>query len=67
MLKTIKTGKGSVKLKSNDKSAEERSTKAIEKAKKAKANAETDEDKARQDNIRFKKYPLLIIDTLSVS
>ncbi|CAM9511012.1 unnamed protein product, partial [Ectocarpus fasciculatus] len=45
MLRTIKSGKGSVPLKSNDKSQEEGVARAVEKAKKAKANAKTDEEK----------------------
>ena len=49
MLKTIKSGKGSVKLKSSDKTAEEKAKRAEEKAKKAKANAKTDEEKVRQN------------------
>ena len=47
MLKTVKTGKGKVRLKSNDKSAEDGAQRALEKAKKAKANAETDAEKVR--------------------
>ncbi|CAN0323358.1 unnamed protein product, partial [Hapterophycus canaliculatus] len=45
MLKIVKSGKGSVRLKSSDKSVEEKATKAIEKAKAAKAKAVTDEEK----------------------
>lgn len=45
MLKTVKSGKGSVRLKSSDKSVEEKANKAIEKAKAAKAKAVTDEEK----------------------
>lgn len=55
MQKAIKNGK-SVKLKSSDKTAEERSTRAIEKAKKAKANAKTDEEKVRRDKMRQTPY-----------
>ncbi|CBJ32924.1 conserved unknown protein [Ectocarpus siliculosus] len=45
MLRTIKSGKGSVPLKSNDKSQEESAVRALEKAKKAKANAKTNAEK----------------------
>ncbi|CAB1104174.1 unnamed protein product [Ectocarpus sp. CCAP 1310/34] len=45
MLRTIKSGKGSVPLRSNDKSQEESAARALEKAEKAKANAKTDEEK----------------------
>lgn len=47
MLKSIKSGKGTVRLKPNDKTAEERATRAAEKAKKAKANAKTNEEKVQ--------------------
>ncbi|CAN0211366.1 unnamed protein product [Ectocarpus sp. 4 AP-2014] len=45
MLRTIKSGKGSVLLKSNDKSQDEGAMRALEKAKKVKANAKTDAEK----------------------
>ncbi len=45
MLKIVKSGKGGVRLKPNDKSAEEGAKRAEDKAKKAKANAKTDEEK----------------------
>lgn len=45
MLKLVRSGNGQVRLKPNDKSAEEGAKRAQEKAKKAKANARTDEEK----------------------
>eukprot|EP00752_Nemacystus_decipiens_P006145 g5543.t1 len=45
MLRIIKSGKGSVKLKPNDKTSEEDVKEAEQKAKKAKANAKTDREK----------------------
>ncbi|CAM9151439.1 unnamed protein product [Pylaiella littoralis] len=45
MLRTIKSGKGSVRLKPSDKSVEEGAVRAVEKAKQAKANAKTDAEK----------------------
>lgn len=45
MLKIVKSGKGSVRLQSKDKTADERAKRAEDKAKKAKANARTDEEK----------------------
>lgn len=47
MLRTIKSGKGSVRLKPSDKSVEEGAVRAVEKAKQAKANAKTDAEKVR--------------------
>lgn len=45
MLKSVKSGKGSVRLKSSDKSVEEGANRAVEKAKEAKAKAESDAEK----------------------
>lgn len=49
MLALVKKGKGSkIVLKSSDKSAEEGASRALEKAKQAKANAKTDAEKVRE-------------------
>lgn len=48
MLKVIRTGKGTIKLKSSDKSAEEKAIRAADRAKAAKATAKTDTQKVRQ-------------------
>lgn len=49
MLASIRAGKTKqVKLKSNDKTAEDGASRAMEKAKAAKANATTDSEKVRE-------------------
>lgn len=48
MLALVKAGKGKrVQLKSSDKTAEDKMTRALEKAKTAKAKAQTDDEKVR--------------------